>query len=190
MLASLLGDLQNPRSLVIYRVHMHQHAPPVFQDLPMHCHDFLICSSSIGNTRRPIGHVDHRSAYGRNMAYNRCCTCLHVPPGFLASPPCADEHRTLQPCDENCCWCHMTSLDDVITLRQQPCKHLHVSPSPRQRHVIWWHHRLCCSTRDSTRKPGTDPDQYPLTLILDQLTLTFCVNLWPKVKISDRAYLA
>ena len=90
MLASLLGDLQNPRSLVIYRVHMHQHAPPMFQDLPMHCHDFLMCSSSIGNTHRPIGHVDHRFAYGRNMVYNRCCTCLHAPPGFLASPPCAD----------------------------------------------------------------------------------------------------
>ena len=62
---------------------------------------------------------------------------------------------------------------------------------PRQRHVIGWRQRIYCSTRDPTRKPGTDPDQYPLTLTLDQLTLTltFCVDLWPKVKISDRAYL-
>ena len=33
-------------------------------------------------------------------------------------------------------------------------------------------------------------EHWPLTLILDQLTLTFCVDLWPKVKISDKAYLA
>ena len=177
MSASLLGDLQNPRSPVVYRIHTRQHAPPAFQDLPMHCHDFLMCSSSIGNTRRLIGHVDHRSAYERNMAYNQCYTRLHALPRFLASPPRPDEHRTLQPCDENCCWCHMTSLDDVITPHQQPCKHLHISLSPRQRHVIGWHHQLCCSTRDPTRKPGTDLDQYPLILTLDQLTLTFCVDL-------------
>ena len=30
-----------------------------------------------------------------------------------------------------CCWCHLTSPDDVITPRQQPCKHIHISPSPR-----------------------------------------------------------
>ena len=33
-------------------------------------------------------------------------------------------------------------------------------------------------------------EHWPLTLTLDQLTLTFCVDLGPKVNISDRAYLA
>ena len=67
----------------------------------------------------------------------------------------------------------MTSPDDVITPRQQPCKHVHVSPSPHQRHVIGWRQRICCSTR----KPRTNPDQYPLTLTLDQLTLTLTFAL-------------
>ena len=44
---------------------------------------------------------------------------------------------------------------DVIRWRhtpsQQPCKHLHISPSPRQRQVIGWRQRLCCLTRDSTQ---------------------------------------
>ena len=66
----------------------------------------------------------------------------------------------------------------------------HISRSPCQRHVIGWRQRLYCPIHDSTRKPGTDPDQYPLTLTLIQLTLTFWVDLWPKVKISKRAYLA
>ena len=30
----------------------------------------------------------------------------------------------------------LMSSGDVITPSQQPCKHLHISPSPRQRHVI------------------------------------------------------
>ena len=63
-------------------------------------------------------------------------TTLHAPPratwvsGF--SSMCRwtthTHHRRL----ENWCWCHLTSLDDVITARQQPCKHRHVSP----KHVI------------------------------------------------------
>ena len=28
------------------------------------------------------------------------------------------------------CWCHLTSPNYVITPRQQPCKHIHISPSP------------------------------------------------------------
>ena len=28
-------------------------------------------------------------------------------------------------------WCHLTSPDGIITPRQQPCKHIHISPSPR-----------------------------------------------------------
>ena len=180
MSASLLGDLQNPRSPVVYRVHTRCQR---FRILPTHRHDFLMCSSSIGHTRLPIGHVDHQFAYGRNMAYNRCCTCLHAPPRFLASPPRASEHRTLQPGAENCCWCHLTSPDDVITPRHQPCKHLYINPSPRQRHVIGWCQRLYCLTRNPTRKPGTDSDQYPLTLTLNQLTLTFL--RWPLTKSQN-----
>ena len=74
-----------------------------FRILPTHRHDFLMCSSSFGHTRRPIGHVDHRSAYGRNMAFNRCCTRLHASLGFLASFPRASENYTLQPSAENYC---------------------------------------------------------------------------------------
>ena len=63
---------------------------------------------------------------------------LHAPPRFLAFPLRAGEQCTLLPCTKNCCWCHLTSPDDVIIPRQQPCKHIHISPSPRQRHVIGW----------------------------------------------------
>ena len=80
------------------------------------------------------------------------------------------------------CWCHLTSPDDVITPRQQPRKHVHVSPSPRQRHVIGCRQRLYCSTRDPTQKLGTNPDQYPLTFTLDQLTLTFALTFNQKSK--------
>ena len=111
MSASLLGDLQNPRNPTVYRVHTCRLR---FRILPTHHNNFLMCSSSIGHMPRPIGHVDHRSAYERNMAFNCCCTCLHMPPGFLTSPPRAGEHRTLQPGAENYCWCHLTSPDDVI----------------------------------------------------------------------------
>ena len=45
----------------------------------------------------------------------------------------------------------LMSSGDIVTPRQQPCKHLHISPSPRQWHVIGWRQRLCCSTRDPTR---------------------------------------
>ena len=58
-----------------------------------------------------------RSTYERNMAFNRCCTPLHTPPGFLAFPPRVGEHCMLLPRIENCCWCHLTSPDDVITPR-------------------------------------------------------------------------
>ena len=144
------------------------------------------------HTRRLYGLVVHRSTWLENLVVIRRRTRLHVPLGFLESTSRAGGLSTRLPRAEICCWCHLTSPDDVITPRQQPRKHVHVSPSPRQRHVIWWCHRLYCSTRDPTRKPGTDSDQYPLTLTLDQLTLTltFCVELWPKVKISDRAYFA
>ena len=117
------------------------------------------------------------------MAFNRCCTCLHTPPRFLTFPPRAGEQCTLLPRAENCCWCHLTSPDDVITPCQQSCKHIHISPSPRQRHIIGWWQQLYCSTCDPTQIPGTDSNQYPLTLILDQLTLTFL--RWPLTKSQN-----
>ena len=156
----------------------------------MHRLRFLTSRSSSWYTRRPNGLLVHRSTELETPALIWPYTCLHAPPGFLASPSRTSGLSTHLPRVEICCWCHLTSPDDVITPRRQPHKHVHVNPSPRQRHVIGWRHRLYCSTRDPTRKPGTDPVQYPLTLTLDQLTLTFFVDLWPKVKISDKAYLA
>ena len=60
-----------------------------FRIFPTHRHDFLLCSSSISHMRCHISRVYHRSAYGRNMAFNHCYTHLHALPRFLASPPCA-----------------------------------------------------------------------------------------------------
>ena len=114
MLAPLLGDLQNLRSSTVYRVHTRRLR---FPTLPTHRHDFLLCSSSIGHTRCPIGHVDHRSTYGRNMAFNRCCTRLHRLPGFLASPPCVGGTPTCLPRAKNC---------DTVIHDVSKC---HVSPS-------------------------------------------------------------
>ena len=107
------------------------------------------------------------------MAFKRCRTHLHAPLGLLAAPPRADGLSTRLTRAEISCWCHMTSPNDVISPRQQPRKHIHVSPSPRQRHVIGWRHRIYCTARDPSRKPGTDPDQYPLTL-----TWTSWLWLW------------
>ena len=150
MSASLLGDLQNSRSLAIYCANTRRLCIRI---LPTHRHNFLMCSSSIGHTRPPIGHVDHRSAYRRNMAFNRCYTRLHTPPGFLTSPSLTGEHRTLLPRAKNYCWCHLTLPDDVITPRQQPCKHLHINPSPRQQNVIGWRQRLAARSMTQPRNP-------------------------------------
>ena len=130
-------------------------------------------------------------------------TTLHAPPcATWVSGFCSTRRwttHTRHPRLENWCWCHLTSLDDVITARQQPCKHRHVSPrhvishvspSPCQRHVIRMSQRCCSPIRDRTRNLEPTRAMYPLTLTLDQLTLTFCVDPTPKVKISDRACLA
>ena len=45
----------------------------------------------------------------------------------------------------------LMSSCDIVTPRQQLCKHLHISPSSRQRHVIGWSQRLYYSTREPTR---------------------------------------
>ena len=87
-------------------------------------------------------------------------TNLHAPLGICLITMCRNSpSRTEEQM--------LMSSGDIVTPRQQPCKHLHISLSPRQRHVIGWCQRLYYSTRDLTRKPGTDPDQYPLTLTID-----------------------
>ena len=116
------------------------HAPPRVvvasgKSLTRH-HRFLISRSSYRRTRRLIGLLVRRSMKPAISARIRGYTRSHALLRFLASPPRVDEHRTLLPALENYCWCHLTSPDDIIAPRQQPYKHLHISPSPRQRHVI------------------------------------------------------
>ena len=71
---------------------------------------------------------------------------------------------------------------DVTGWRQQPRKQVHVSPSPCQRHVIGWRHRLYCSTRDPTRnRPGpvsVDFDLGPVDFDFDFLR-------WPLTKSQN-----
>ena len=112
----------------------------------------------LSHTRRQDGLVVHRFTWPENLVVIRRCTRHHTPPRFLAFPPRAGEHCMLLPCTEICCWCHLTLPDDVITPHQQPCKHIHISPSPCQRHIIGWRQRLYCSTHDLTRKPGINPN--------------------------------
>ena len=68
---------------------------------------------------------------------------------------------------KHCCWCHLTSPDDVITPCQQPRKHVHVDPSPRQRHIIRMSQRLCSLIRDRPGNPEPTRTMYSLTLTLD-----------------------
>ena len=79
--------------------------------IPMRHLRFMTFRSSSSYTRRHDSLLVHRSTWPKNLVVNRYCTRLHAPPGFLTSPS-----RTL--------------LDDVITPRQQPRKHVYVSPSP------------------------------------------------------------
>ena len=90
---------------------------------------------------------------------------------------------TLLPRAEISCWCHMTSPNDVISPRQQPRKHVHVSPSPRQRHVIGWRQRIYCSTRDPTRKPENRPE--PVSVDFDLGLVDFDFLRWPLTKSQN-----
>ena len=74
---------------------------------PMCCHDFLMCSSS-------IGHVDRWYTYGRNRAFNRWYTCLHAPTDFwvllhTTMVISGSNHTPKKPY-----WCHLTSYNNVI----------------------------------------------------------------------------
>ena len=71
---------------------------------------------------------------------------------------------------------------DIITPRQQPCKHLHISPSPCQWHVIGWRHWLCCSTCDLTQtrnRPG------PVSVDYDLGPVDFDFLRWPLTKSQN-----
>ena len=95
---------------------------------------FLTSRSSSWYTCRPDGLVVHRSTWPENLVVIRRHTRLHAPPGFLASPSCVGGLSTHLPRAETLL---LTSSDDVITPRQQPCKHVHVSKSHvSPRHVI------------------------------------------------------
>ena len=79
---------------------------------------------------------------------------------------------------------------DVIRWHHHSMLTCHARLRPRQRHIIGWHQGSVA--RSMTQLGNLEPTRtmYPLTLSLDQLTLTFCVDLWPKVKIFEMAYLA
>ena len=93
---------------------------------------FLTSRSSSWYTRRPDGLVVHRSTWLENLVVIQRLTRFHAPPGSLASPSRAGGLSTRLPCAETLL---LTSFDDVITPRQQPHKHVHVSPKHVIRHV-------------------------------------------------------
>ena len=77
------------------------------------------------------------------------------------------------------------SPDDVITPRQQPRKHVHVSSSPRQRHLIRMSQRLCSPIRNRPGKPETDLDHVSIDFEPGQLTLTFALTFDQKSKFLE-----
>ena len=99
------------------------HAPPraadSFGKSLTRCLRFLTSRSSSWSTRRPDGLVVHRSTSPENPVLIRSRTHLHAPPGFPASPSCVGGLSTCLPRAETLL---LTSLDDVITPRQQPHK--------------------------------------------------------------------
>ena len=83
------GKLRNMvnRKLVTRR-HVPQLAPENYH-APPQILDFQIV---FVHTRRHDGLLLHRFTWLENLVVKRCRTCLHAPPGFLTSPPRADEH--------------------------------------------------------------------------------------------------
>ena len=135
--------------------HDHQrqpHEPPRADNGSWNSHmrrrRFSTPSLDLSHMRRQDGLVVHRSTWPENLVVIRRYTLPQAPSGYLSRHH-APVHATtrLLRAEEFM----LMSLGDVITPSQQPCKHLHISPSPRQRHVIGWRQRLCCSTRDPTR---------------------------------------
>ena len=79
----------------------------------------------------------------------------HAPPGYLSRhhAPVHAITRLLR-VEEFM----LMSLGDVITPSQHPHKHVQVSPSPRQCHIIRMSQCLYSSIRDQPKKPRIDPD--------------------------------
>ena len=86
---------------------------------------FLTSRSSSWYTRRLDGLVVHRFTWPENLVVIRRLTRLHAPLGSLASPSCAGGLSTRLPRAETL----LLTSSDVITPRQQPHKHVHVSKS-------------------------------------------------------------
>ena len=93
-------------------------------------------------------------------------TTLHAPPGFMAAPPCADTATDV-------IWRHMMTSS------------LHVSS-----------HASTSTSAALLLDPWPDPETQnrpgPVSIDFNPgpVDFDFCVDLWPKVKISDNAYLA
>ena len=94
---------------------------------------FSTPSSDLSHTRRHDGLLVHRSTWPENLAVIRRYTLPHASSGY-PSRHHAPVHTTtrLLRVEEFM----LMSSGDVITPSQQPCKHLHISPSPCQRHII------------------------------------------------------
>ena len=110
---------------------------------------------------------------------------LHVPPRATWVSDFSSTRwwtRTLLTCAENCYWCHLTSSDDVITPRQQPCKDLYIRPSPRQQHIIGWRQQLYCSTRDQLGNP--EPTRTSIRWLWPW-TVDFDFLRWPLTKSQN-----
>ena len=93
-------------------------------------------------------------------------TTLHAPPRATWVSGCSSTHRWTLHAPATCrycCWCHLTSYDDVITPCQQPCKNIHISPSPRHQ------------TRQQCRLVSTTSPSWPLT----KTDPTRTTRIWP-----------
>ena len=108
---------------------------------------FSTPSLDLSHMRYQDGLVVHWSTWPENLVVIRCYTLPHTQSGYLSChhAPIHATTRLLRAKEFM-----LMSSGDVITPSQQPCKHLHISLSLRQRHVIGWHQWLCCSTRDPT----------------------------------------
>ena len=77
------------------------------------------------------------------------------------------------------------SPDDIITPRQQPRKHVHVSSSPRQRHLIRMSQRLCSPIRNRPGKPETDLDHVSIDFDPGPIDFDLWLLRWPLTKSQN-----
>ena len=157
------------------------HAPPhasvVFGKTPTRRLRFPDFQIVFVHTRRHDGLVDHRSAYWRNMAFNRCCMRLHAPTGFLAAPPRASEHCTLLSCAD--------STADVIW-RHMMTSSLHVS-SHASTSTSATRHRMTSADLllDSWPDLETRNQPGPISVNFDPGPVDFDFLCWPLTKSQN-----